>query len=124
MYIITWKGKVPVLKVENNIHVVDNNNNNSSFDDISDEDTIIKCWIYSDGLWKYDNKFGMSWKIKQVKINTFKNTSISKDNSDVFDENNAGNDFTSDADEDNYEGTEEDNLIPNFELETDPQFIL
>ena len=107
------------IKFENNTFIKDVNKKLSiNFEDLNPDNTIIKCWIYSDGLWKYNNKFGMSWKIKQIKINK---TNI--------DSTKLGLSYFHFREEDNNEEIEDEEeieqggAIPNFELETDPQFL-
>ena len=81
--------------------IVNNEKYEGTIADLKLKNSFIKTTITCSGLWKYNNKCGMSWKV--IKMNV-----ISKDNDTVKNNNN------------NYTLIKK---IPNFELESDPEYI-
>ena len=81
--------------------IVNNEKYDGNITQLKLKDSVIKTTITCGGLWKYNNKCGMSWKV--IKINI-----VSNDNHII---NN---------------GVYTNSLIkkiPNFELESDPEYI-
>lgn len=81
--------------------IVNNEKYEGTIADLKLKNSFIKSTITCSGLWKYNNKCGMSWKI--IKMNV-----ISKDNDTVKNNNN------------NHTLIKK---MPNFELESDPEYI-
>jgi len=81
--------------------VVNNEKYEGTIADLKLKNSFIKTTITCSGLWKYNNKCGMSWKV--IKLNV-----ISNDNDTVKNNNN------------NHTLIKK---IPNFELESDPEYI-
>jgi hypothetical protein len=81
--------------------IVNNEKYEGTIADLKLKNSFIKTTITCSGLWKYNNKCGMSWKV--IKMNV-----ISNDNDTVKNNNY------------NYALIKK---IPNFELESDPEYI-
>ena len=81
--------------------IVNNEKYEGTIADLKLKNSFIKSTITCSGLWKYNNKCGMSWKV--IKMNV-----ISKNNDTVKNNNN------------NHTLIKK---IPNFELESDPEYI-
>ena len=102
-YISTNNDKYTYIRVKandnlNNI-MVDNSKYNDTISSIKIKDSYVKCWIICYGLWRYNNKIGMSWKV--VKMNVNKSDQYLDDQIFTFDED------------------IEDAKIPNYEIEGD-----
>lgn len=81
--------------------VVNNEKYIGNISELKLKNSIIKTTITCSGLWKYNNKCGMSWKV--IKMNVILN-----ENDKVTPVNNNSNLMKK---------------IPNFELESDPEYI-
>ena len=158
-------------KISNNIKSITYNNKpyTGKLQDLDVENSLVKSWIICYGLWKYNNKIGMSWSVVKMAIkkdendiynyirnpinrnigfnrsynnnsynnNSYNNNSYNKsvdnksivDNKSVVDSNIkftnntyiSDNDNNDDDDELTFEMDEEP--LPNFELENDPDML-
>ena len=81
--------------------IVNNEKYEGTIADLKLKNSFIKTTITCSGLWKYNNKCGMSWKV--IKMNVISN------NNDTVKNNNNNQTLIK--------------KIPNFELESDPEYI-
>lgn len=89
------------VKANNNLqHIIVNNINHSGpLNKVNIKDSSIKCWIICYGLWRYNNKIGMSWKVVKMNVNQYQDMT----NSNLF----------------MLDEEIEENIIPNYEIECD-----
>lgn len=52
--------------------ILDDNIYNKSINDLNIKNMDIKCVISSHGIWKYDNKFGITWRVLKLYLKTNK----------------------------------------------------
>jgi hypothetical protein len=90
----------------NNVEIfLDDKIYNNNFSDLDFNNLDIKCVISTHGIWKYNIKYGVSWRIIKMYLKTSNKSNIQHyiDKKII-----------------NYEEDEDDNItIPNFELEFD-----
>lgn len=97
------KLKLNIKNVE--IYLDDKIYNNNNFRELDFNNLDIKCVISTHGIWKYNIKYGVSWRIIKMYLKTSNKSNIQHyiDKKII-----------------NYEEDEDDNItIPNFELEFD-----
>lgn len=67
--------RIKTKKGFNNI-IYNNIPSKNTIENIDIENTYVKCVIVSYGLWKYNNKYGYSWKLLKININSNENNDI------------------------------------------------
>jgi len=100
------------VKIDKSLDSIMFNNNQygGSIEDLSFENGYVKCWIICNGLWRYNNKIGMSWKAINIKLN----------NNEFVSDNDSNFVFQFDEDIDDEMNKEH---IPNFEMEDDSDYF-
>ena len=97
------------VKANNNLrHIIVNNINHSGpLNKVNIKDSSIKCWIICYGLWRYNNKIGMSWKVVKMNVNQYEDMTKNQ-----YEDTTNSNLFMLDEEI-------EENIIPNYEIECD-----
>lgn len=90
----------------NNVEIyLDNKLYKNDFNDLDFNDLDVKCIISTHGIWKYNVKYGLSWRIIKMYLRTTNKSNIQ---------------YYIDKKLINYEDDDDDDIkIPNFELEFD-----
>lgn len=79
----------------------------------------IKCVIQSYGIWKYDNTYGISWKVIRMDITDIKNDNVNNIESSIIENNITLIDEEEFILNEKIINNEKKIRIPNFELEID-----
>lgn len=118
------------VKINKNIKRIIYNNDNygNNIENLKFVNGYAKCWIVCNGLWRYNNKVGMSWRGIDIKLNN--SAEYNQTDNNEYNENNEYNNisdmpslFQFDEDMDDEDINNIVNDIPNFEIETDSDYF-